>query len=79
SYDFFIRGEEILSGARRFHEHKFLLERAKARDIDKSLMQPYIVAFKYGASPHAGGGIGKCLDNIRRPSLFPRDPKRLNP
>ncbi|RKO93045.1 hypothetical protein BDK51DRAFT_6393, partial [Blyttiomyces helicus] len=25
SYDFFIRGEENLSGAQRIHEHKFLL------------------------------------------------------
>ncbi|RKO86438.1 hypothetical protein BDK51DRAFT_35475 [Blyttiomyces helicus] len=87
SYDFFIRGEEILSGAQRINDHKFLLERAKAHEIDTSLMQPYIDAFKYGAPPHAGGGIGLervimlylNLGNIRRTSLFPRDPKRLNP
>ena len=42
---------------------------------------------RYGCPPHAGGGIGMervCmlylgLDNIRKTSMFPRDPKRLTP
>ena len=50
-------------------------------------IQSYIDSFRYGCSPHAGGGIGLervCmlylgLDNIRKTSLFPRDPKRLAP
>jgi aspartyl-tRNA synthetase len=50
-------------------------------------IQPYIDAFKIGAPPHAGGGFGLerivmfflGLGNIRRSSLFPRDPKRLEP
>ncbi|KAH9937638.1 uncharacterized protein B0H18DRAFT_1100745 [Fomitopsis serialis] len=58
SYDFFMRGEEILSG--------------------RSAL---------GCPPHGGGGIGLervlmlflKLNNIRRASLFPRDPKRLEP
>ena len=54
-----------------------LLEKIKA----------YIDSFRYGAPPHAGGGIGLervtmlylGLDNIRKASMFPRDPKRLTP
>jgi aspartyl-tRNA synthetase len=42
---------------------------------------------RYGAPPHAGFGVGlervvmlfAGLDNIRKTSLFPRDPKRLTP
>lgn len=54
---------------------------------DISKIQAYIDSFRYGAPPHAGGGIGLervtmlflGLDNIRKTSLFPRDPKRLTP
>ncbi|KAG0731580.1 hypothetical protein G6F62_012025 [Rhizopus arrhizus] len=82
-----MRGEEILSGAQRIHDADYLTERAKAHEIDPSTIQPYIDAFKIGAPPHAGGGIGLervvmlylGLGNIRRSSLFPRDPKRLEP
>ncbi|XP_050404262.1 aspartate--tRNA ligase, cytoplasmic [Patella vulgata] len=87
SYDMFMRGEEILSGAQRIHDPKFLMERAKEHEIDVSKIKAYIDAFKYGAPPHAGGGIGMervlmlylGLDNVRKTSLFPRDPKRLTP
>lgn len=55
--------------------------------IDLEEIKGYIESFKYGASPHAGGGCGLeritmlylGLDNIRKTSLFPRDPKRLTP
>jgi aspartyl-tRNA synthetase len=33
SYDFFMRGEEITSGAQRIHESEFLTERARAHNI----------------------------------------------
>ncbi|XP_044751429.1 aspartate--tRNA ligase, cytoplasmic [Coccinella septempunctata] len=87
SYDMFMRGEEILSGAQRIHDPKFLTERAKHHGIDISKIQSYIDAFKYGCPPHAGGGIGLervvmlylGLDNIRKTSMFPRDPKRVTP
>jgi aspartyl-tRNA synthetase len=85
AYDFFLRGEEITSGAQRVHDPKMLQENAAAKGI--VLHQPYVDAFKYGAFPHAGAGIGLervvmlflNLNNIRKTSLFPRDPKRLNP
>jgi len=87
SYDMFMRGEEILSGAQRVHDPVLLSERALHHKIDLSKIQSYIDSFKYGCSPHAGGGIGLervtmlflGLGNIRLASLFPRDPKRITP
>ncbi|KAG7806893.1 hypothetical protein KL921_004687 [Ogataea angusta] len=89
SYDFFMRGEEILSGAQRIHDPVLLAERIKAHDVDTTTpgLSDYIQAFTYGCPPHAGGGIGLervlmfflDLKNIRRASLFPRDPRRLRP
>ena len=35
SYDMFMRGEEILSGAQRIHDTKLLTERAKLHGISK--------------------------------------------
>lgn len=87
AYDFFMRGEEILSGAQRVHIPEMLEERAKSLGIDTSGMREYIDCFQYGASPHAGCGLGLervvmfflGLRNIRMTSLFPRDPNRLHP
>ncbi|KAL2912377.1 aspartate--tRNA ligase dps1 [Polyrhizophydium stewartii] len=87
SYDFFMRGEEIMSGAQRIHDAAYLKERAEEHGVDIKTIQPYIDAFKYGAAPHAGGSVGLervvmlylNLGNIRKTSLFPRDPKRLTP
>ncbi|CAB3375122.1 Hypothetical predicted protein [Cloeon dipterum] len=63
SYDMFMRGEEILSGAQRIHDPEFLTERAQHHDIDLSKIAAYIDAFRYGCPPHAGGGIG--LERVR--------------
>lgn len=89
SYDIFIRGEEVTSGAQRIHDPEMLLAQAAAKDppVDLTPIQAYVDSFKYGAFPHAGGGIGLervvmlflGLPNIRKSSLFPRDPKRLSP
>ncbi|KAI5840656.1 hypothetical protein DFP73DRAFT_557274 [Morchella snyderi] len=89
SYDFFMRGEEILSGAQRVHNSQFLTERMKSLGMDPKTpgLEDYVDAFRYGAPPHAGGGIGLervvflwlGLQNIRRASAFPRDPIRLRP
>ncbi|TGZ84347.1 aspartyl-tRNA synthetase [Ascodesmis nigricans] len=89
SYDFMMRGEEILSGAQRVHDANFLSEQMKKFGVDPE--QPglgdYVQSFRNGAPPHAGGGIGLervvflflGLGNIRRASAFPRDPIRLRP
>lgn len=87
SYDLFIRGEEIVSGAQRIHDPVLLTQRAEHWGIPVPTVQSYIDAFKHGALPHAGGGIGLervCmlylgLKNIRKTSMFPRDPSRLTP
>ena len=87
SYDLFIRGEEIVSGAQRVHDVNMLIARAQEKGIPISSIQSYVDAFKHGALPHAGGGIGLervvmlylGLKDIRKASLFPRDPSRLTP
>jgi len=87
SYDIFVRGQEIMSGAQRVHDSTLLTQRAIEKGVDPASVQPYIDAFKYGAAPHAGGGIGLerilmlyCnLPDIRKTSMFPRDMYRLNP
>jgi len=87
SYDMFMRGEEILSGAQRIHEPEFLKERAKHHGIPLESIQSYVNSFGDGCPPHAGGGIGLervtmlylGLDNIRKVTAFPRDPRRFTP
>ena len=87
SYDLFIRGEEIVSGAQRVHDVDLLIQRAQEMGIPVSTIQSYIDAFKHGVQPHAGGGVGMervvmlflGLKNIRKSSMFPRDPMRLSP
>lgn len=87
SFDVFIRGEEIISGAQRVHVPDFLAERAQALGIDVQSISTYVDSFRYGAPPHGGFGVGLervvmlfCgLNNIRKTSLFPRDPLRIAP
>ncbi|KAG6408220.1 hypothetical protein SASPL_131224 [Salvia splendens] len=87
SFDVFIRGEEIISGAQRIHVPELLTERAQACGIDVSTISTYIDAFRYGAPTHGGFGVGLervvmlfcALNNIRKTSLFPRDPQRIAP
>jgi len=87
SYDLFVRGQEIVSGSQRIHDAAMLEKSARDKGITLQLIRPYLDAFKYGAPPHGGCGIGLermvmlylNLGNIRRGSLFPRDPGRLNP
>ena len=91
TFDFFMRGQEILSGAQRIHNSEFLKKRMREHvtpvDPENPGLKDYVDAFKYGCPPHAGGGIGLerivmlwlGLPNIRLASLFPRDPSRLAP
>ena len=74
---------------RQIHDSEFLKERMKVHELspEDPGLKDYCDAFTYGCPPHAGGGIGLervvmfylDLKNIRRASLFPRDPKRLRP
>ncbi|KAM0717905.1 hypothetical protein Q7P37_006237 [Cladosporium fusiforme] len=91
SYDFFMRGQEIMSGAQRIHDSAFLEKRMRECvtpvDPKSEGLRDYVNAFRYGCPPHAGGGIGLerivmlwlGLPNVRLASLFPRDPNRLSP
>ena len=87
SYDVFLRGEEITSGAQRIHDVKDLTTRAQECNIPLSSLENYLKSFKYGTPPHGGAGIGLervvmlflNLNNVRKTSMFPRDPKRLEP
>jgi aspartyl/asparaginyl-tRNA synthetase len=87
SFDMFLRGEEICSGAQRVHDVELLTQRAKACGVSTELIADYLNAFRYGAWPHGGFGLGLerlvmflvGLPNVRQTSLFPRDPKRLTP
>jgi len=89
SYDIFIRGQEICSGAQRCHDPDLVQQILKQKGIDDpgDGLKSYIESFKHGVSPHAGAGIGLervvflylGLDNVRKASMFPRDPNRCTP
>lgn len=89
SYDFFMRGEEIMSGAQRINDIAELEAslRAKGLNPDQEGFEDYLAAFRQGCPPHAGGGLGLNrivmfflgLPDIRLATLFPRDPVRLRP
>eukprot|EP01012_Entosiphon_sulcatum_P040952 TRINITY_DN54702_c0_g1_i1.p1 TRINITY_DN54702_c0_g1~~TRINITY_DN54702_c0_g1_i1.p1 ORF type:complete len:587 (+),score=95.85 TRINITY_DN54702_c0_g1_i1:22-1761(+) len=87
SFDAFVRGEEIISGGQRIHDADLLERRAKECGVDVQLVADYISSFRLGAHPHGGFGAGLervvmlllGLQNVRRASMFPRDPQRLSP
>jgi aspartyl-tRNA synthetase len=90
SYDMFLRGQEICSGAQRCHDPNLVLDLIQQKGIvvhDDGLLHKYIESFRHGVQPHAGAGIGLervvflylGLDNVRKASMFPRDPNRCVP
>jgi len=87
SYDIFIRGQEICSGAQRCHDVPLLTQRILDKGMSPDTLHFYLDAFRHGVKPHAGAGIGLDrvvflylgLDNVRKASMFPRDPNRVSP
>ena len=89
SYDFFMRGEEVMSGAQRINDAKELEAAMISKDVDPKAegFEDYVNAFRQGCRPHAGGGLGLNrivmfllgMDNVRQATAFPRDPQRLRP
>ncbi|RDW61458.1 aspartate-tRNA ligase [Coleophoma crateriformis] len=90
AYDFFMRGQEILSGGQRVHlPHELEATiRSKGLDPNQPGIKEYVDVFRsVGVPPHGGGGIG--LDRVvawylNLPSVhlvcdYPRTPKRLAP
>ncbi|KAI1323953.1 aspartyl-tRNA synthetase [Xylariaceae sp. FL0255] len=90
AYDFFMRGQEILSGGQRIHLPDLLEARLRRKGIDPASpgIKEYVDVFKSaGVPPHGGGGIGLDrvvawylnLPSVHLTSYYPRTPKRLLP
>lgn len=88
SYDMFLRGQEICSGAQRCHDPDLVVAMLQKKNIVTGEgLRSYVESFRHGVSPHAGAGIGLervvflylGLDNVRKASMFPRDPNRCSP
>ena len=64
-----------------------LEKRILEKGMELKPLQAYVDSFRHAVSPHAGGGIGLDrvvflylgLDNVRKASMFPRDPNRCTP
>ncbi|KAF7541357.1 hypothetical protein G7Z17_g11976 [Cylindrodendrum hubeiense] len=90
AYDFFMRGQEILSGGQRIHVPEVLEARIRTKGIDPASqgIKEYVDIFRSaGVPPHGGGGIGLDrvvawylnLPSVHLTSYYPRTPKRLLP
>ncbi len=89
SFDIMMRSTEISSGAQRIHDPDILKQSIQNKGItlEGSGLEYYVKSFESGALPHGGCGIGLerlvalylGLPNVRYVSMFPRDPKRLDP
>ncbi|KAI1398554.1 aspartyl-tRNA synthetase [Hypoxylon fuscum] len=90
AYDFFMRGQEILSGGQRIHTPELLEARLRKKGIDPASqgIKEYVDVFRSaGVPPHGGGGIGLDrvvawylnLPSVHLTSYYPRTPKRLSP
>lgn len=90
AYDFFMRGQEILSGGQRIHIPDLLEARLRKKGIDPKSpgIKEYVDVFRSaGVPPHGGGGIGLDrvvawylnLPSVHLASYYPRTPKRLTP
>ncbi|KAF4124631.1 aspartyl-tRNA synthetase [Geosmithia morbida] len=90
AYDFFMRGQEILSGGQRVHRPDLLEARLRKKGVDPDSpgIKEYVDVFRScGVPPHGGGGIGLDrvvawylnLPSVHLASFYPRTPKRLLP
>jgi len=89
-FDFFLRGQEILSGGQRINDADELEERIRTKGIDPRSpgIREYVDVFRQaGVPPHGGGGIGLDrvvawylgLPSVHLAAYYPRTPKRLQP
>ncbi len=85
-FDLIGRGTEWMTGGRRIHDYKTLLEHAKEWGVTPKNIELYLQAYKYGMPPLGGFAFGAeritmhilGLKNIREASLFPRDMERVD-
>lgn len=83
SFDFMLRGQEILSGGQRIHDAKLLRQKMEDSGVDPKDLREYVEGFEWVAPPHAGAGLGLerlvssmlQLQNLRFATLFYRDPR----
>ncbi|KAI1113828.1 tRNA synthetases class II-domain-containing protein [Nemania sp. NC0429] len=89
-FDFFLRGQEILSGGQRINNAEELEQRIRHKGVDPLSpgIKEYCDIFRQaGVPPHGGGGIGLDrvvawylgLPSVHLVSYYPRTPKRLQP
>ncbi|KAK3934200.1 aspartate--tRNA ligase, cytoplasmic [Diplogelasinospora grovesii] len=90
AYDFFMRGQEILSGGQRINDPEELEARIRQKGVDPASpgIKEYVDVFKQAGVPaHGGGGIGLDrvvawylnLPSVHLAAFYPRTPKRLVP
>lgn len=90
AFDFFLRGQEVLSGGQRINDPVELEERIRAKGVDPESagIKEYLTVFRQvGVPPHGGGGIGLdrvvawflALPSVHLAACYPRTPKRLLP
>ena len=90
SFDYFMRGQEILTGGQYIHLPNILEACIYAKSINPLSpgIKKYLDVFKSaGVLPHGGGGIGLnrvvawllSLPTIHLASYYPRTPKMLDP
>lgn len=88
AYDFFMRGQEIMSGGQRIHDPELLERRMRRKGLDPRSkgLQGYVATFRQaGVPPHGGGGIGLDrvvqfflnLNNVQYSAFYPRTPARV--
>jgi len=85
-FDLIGRGTEWMTGGRRIHDYKTLLEHVKEWKITPKNIELYLQAYRYGMPPLGGFAFGAeritmhilGLKNIREASMFPRDMERVD-
>ncbi|KAL8386983.1 hypothetical protein RB595_010245 [Gaeumannomyces hyphopodioides] len=88
AYDFFMRGQEIMSGGQRIHDPDLLEKRMRRKGLDPRAkgLQGYVNTFRQAGVPsHGGGGIGLDrvvqfflnLNNVQYSAFYPRTPARV--
>ena len=90
AFDFFLRGQEILSGGQRVNDPAELEANIRGKGVDPASpgIKEYVDVFRQaGVPPHGGGGIGLdrvvawylSLPSVHLAAYYPRTPKRLLP
>jgi aspartyl/asparaginyl-tRNA synthetase len=87
SFELLYRGVEITTGAIREHRHAQLLAQLQEKSLSGQGAESYLDAFRYGAPPHGGFGLGLArlvslflgLSSIKEAVFIHRDPARLTP